>query len=399
MLAPLRALDALQPIDVDGRELLVASLAHAVDQCDRGDALLLRTQVFVQLEVLRDRPSPRARPSPRYVPCSSVPIRSSSSAATLPTSSTRARRASERWAAARSWASSSSRTSISASSSSSRSLRRFLRLSTSWRDRIELPGVRDRSVVHPPLLGRRLLRHRIDLVLEAHLVTGKLIEPQAELPHHPLGLVRLGEGSGRVLTCLEASHPRQSAGRSRCRAPGCRATGGRDPWAGKPSRCSRLPERRAAATLGRMQGEADGRVALVTGAGSPDGDRVRHREDPRAGGGGTRDRLHHRPDPRAVGGADRGRVRGRRVRRGSARTAHRSRRMVDGILELFGRIDILVNNAGMVTRRHGWVGGPRVPRHGRRRLGSRPRDEPGDGLQRDESRAARDGRTRLGARS
>ena len=97
-----------------------------------------------------------------------------------------------------------------------------------------------------------------------------------------------------------------------------------------------------------MQGEAEGRVALVTGAGSPTGigfatARILGREGAALAIASTTDRIHERSSELTEAGSeaagfvadltDREQVRG----------------MVDGILERFGRIDILVNNAGMVT--------------------------------------------------
>jgi len=97
-----------------------------------------------------------------------------------------------------------------------------------------------------------------------------------------------------------------------------------------------------------MEGEADGRVALVTGAGSPTGigsatARILGREGAALAIASTTDRIHERSAELTESGfesagfvadlTDREQVRG----------------MVDGILERFGRIDILVNNAGMVT--------------------------------------------------
>ena len=132
MLTPLRALDALQSVEVHGRELLVASLADAVDQRHRGHASLLRAEVLVELEELASIVAARlARASVRSF--SSAVRRASSSEAAPSTSSTRSRRVADRSLAARSRTSTSSRTSIRPRSSSSRSLLRFFRLSTSCR--------------------------------------------------------------------------------------------------------------------------------------------------------------------------------------------------------------------------------------------------------------------------
>ena len=63
--------------------------------------------------------------------------------------------------------------------------------------RFELLGVGDRTVVQARLLGVLLLGHRLDLVLEPHLVAAELVELQPELPQPALGgigeLTRLGE--------------------------------------------------------------------------------------------------------------------------------------------------------------------------------------------------------------
>ena len=97
-----------------------------------------------------------------------------------------------------------------------------------------------------------------------------------------------------------------------------------------------------------MLGEAAGRIALVTGAGSPTGigfaaARVLGREGAALAVASTTDRIHERaaelegPGSKAAGFVadltDRGQVDS----------------MVAAVLERFGRIDILVNNAGMTS--------------------------------------------------
>jgi 3-oxoacyl-[acyl-carrier protein] reductase len=97
-----------------------------------------------------------------------------------------------------------------------------------------------------------------------------------------------------------------------------------------------------------VQGEADGRVALVTGAGSPTGigfatARVLGREGAALAIASTTDRIHERSAELNAAGVETGGFIADLMDR------EQVRRTVDGILELFGRIDILVNNAGMVT--------------------------------------------------
>jgi 3-oxoacyl-[acyl-carrier protein] reductase len=97
-----------------------------------------------------------------------------------------------------------------------------------------------------------------------------------------------------------------------------------------------------------MQGEADGRVALVTGAGSPTGigsatARILGREGAVLAIASTTDRIHERAaELQAAGVEARGFI-------ADLRDREQVRRMVHEIGESFGRIDILVNNAGMVT--------------------------------------------------
>ena len=97
-----------------------------------------------------------------------------------------------------------------------------------------------------------------------------------------------------------------------------------------------------------MRGEAEGRVALVTGAGSPKGigfatARILGREGAALAIASTTDRIHERAGELNAAGVDAGGFIADLTDR------EQVRQMVDGIVELYGRIDILVNNAGMVT--------------------------------------------------
>ncbi len=89
-------------------------------------------------------------------------------------------------------------------------------------------------------------------------------------------------------------------------------------------------------------------MALVTGAGSPTGigfatAKVLGREGATLAIASTTDRIHERSaELNAVGVETGGFV-------ADLTDRDQVRRMVEGIVELFGRIDILVNNAGMVT--------------------------------------------------
>lgn len=94
-----------------------------------------------------------------------------------------------------------------------------------------------------------------------------------------------------------------------------------------------------------MVGRFDRRVALVTGAGSPDGigfatARVLAREGARVAVTSTTDRIHDRARELAPAEAA-GFV-------ADLTDAEQARGMVDGVLERFGWVDVLVNNAGMV---------------------------------------------------
>jgi 3-oxoacyl-[acyl-carrier protein] reductase len=97
-----------------------------------------------------------------------------------------------------------------------------------------------------------------------------------------------------------------------------------------------------------MPGEVEGRVALVTGAGSSTGigfatARILGREGAALAIASTTDRIHERAAELTTAGVDAGGFVADLTDR------EQVRRMVDGILALFGRVDILVNNAGMVT--------------------------------------------------
>jgi 3-oxoacyl-[acyl-carrier protein] reductase len=94
-----------------------------------------------------------------------------------------------------------------------------------------------------------------------------------------------------------------------------------------------------------VQGEAIGRVALVTGAGSPTGigfatARILAREGASVAIASTTDRIHERAAE--LGGDAFGFV-------ADLTDRMQSRGLVDGVVERFGRIDVLVNNAGMVS--------------------------------------------------
>ena len=97
-----------------------------------------------------------------------------------------------------------------------------------------------------------------------------------------------------------------------------------------------------------MQGEAGGRVAFVTGAGSPSGigfatARILGREGASLAIASTTERIHERAEElRGAGVEAAGFVADLTDRAQVGRT-------VDAIAERFGRIDILVNNAGMVS--------------------------------------------------
>ncbi len=97
-----------------------------------------------------------------------------------------------------------------------------------------------------------------------------------------------------------------------------------------------------------MQAEASGRVALITGAGSPTGigyacARVLAREGAAVAVTSTTDRIEQRASELHADGAEAvGLV-------ADLTDRERTRAMVDRVRELFGRIDVVVNNAGMVN--------------------------------------------------
>jgi 3-oxoacyl-[acyl-carrier protein] reductase len=97
-----------------------------------------------------------------------------------------------------------------------------------------------------------------------------------------------------------------------------------------------------------VQGEADGRVALVTGAGSPTGigfatAKILGREGASLAIASTTDRIHERSAELTEAGIEAGGFVADLTDRDHVR------RTIEEIVERYGRIDILVNNAGMVT--------------------------------------------------
>ena len=97
-----------------------------------------------------------------------------------------------------------------------------------------------------------------------------------------------------------------------------------------------------------MLGEAEGRVALITGAGSPTGigfacAGVLGREGAGLAIAATTERIHERAGELHAQGFDAGGFVADLTDR------DQTRRLVDEVEERFGRIDILVNNAGMVN--------------------------------------------------
>ncbi len=97
-----------------------------------------------------------------------------------------------------------------------------------------------------------------------------------------------------------------------------------------------------------MQGEASGRVALVTGAGSPTGigfacANALAREGAAVAVTSTTDRIDVRAAELHEAGAE---VAGFVA---DLTDREQARAMVEGVLELFSRVDIVVNNAGMVN--------------------------------------------------
>jgi 3-oxoacyl-[acyl-carrier protein] reductase len=97
-----------------------------------------------------------------------------------------------------------------------------------------------------------------------------------------------------------------------------------------------------------MQGEAKGRIALVTGAGSPTGigfacARILGREGASVAVCSTTERIHERVgELREAGMVAEGYV-------ADLTDREQATRVIEAVVERFGRIDILVNNAGMVN--------------------------------------------------
>lgn len=97
-----------------------------------------------------------------------------------------------------------------------------------------------------------------------------------------------------------------------------------------------------------MRDEAGGRVALVTGAGSPTGigfacARALAREGAAVAVTSTTDRIERRAAELHESGAETAGFVADLTDRSQTRA------MVEGVLELFGRVDIAINNAGMVN--------------------------------------------------
>ena len=136
-----------------------------------------------------------------------------------------------------------------------------------------------------------------------------------------------------------------------------------------------------------MQWEAGGRVALVTGAGSPTGigfacARTLAREGAAVAVTSTTDRIDERAAELHAEGAEAAGFVADLTDREQART------MVESVRELFGRVDIVVNNAGMVNvGMQGEVTAPFAELTGRR-LGPRRRPQPAHRLQRHETARA-----------
>ena len=102
--------------------------------------------------------------------------------------------------------------------------------------------------------------------------------------------------------------------------------------------------------MGVVSGRFDGRVAVVSGAGSPEGigvacARALVEEGARVVLAATGDRVHARArelGPRALGVV------------GDLTVEADARALVDAAVDAFGRLDVLVNNAGMTSSATGW---------------------------------------------
>jgi 3-oxoacyl-[acyl-carrier protein] reductase len=104
-----------------------------------------------------------------------------------------------------------------------------------------------------------------------------------------------------------------------------------------------------------MEHEAAGLVALVTGAGSPTGigsatARILAREGAAVAIASTTERIHERAAELTASGAEAAGFVADLTDRAQAR------RMVEQVVERFGRVDVLVNNAGMVSVSTGPLG-------------------------------------------
>ncbi|CAN5683181.1 SDR family NAD(P)-dependent oxidoreductase [soil metagenome] len=99
---------------------------------------------------------------------------------------------------------------------------------------------------------------------------------------------------------------------------------------------------------GFVHAEVGGRVALVTGAGSPTGigfacAKVLAREGAAVAVASTTDRIEERAAELHIEGVEAAGFVADLTDRAQTRA------MIDGVVELFGRVDIVVNNAGMVN--------------------------------------------------
>ena len=136
-------------------------------------------------------------------------------------------------------------------------------------------------------------------------------------------------------------------------------------------------------------------MALVTGAGSPTGigfacARVLAREGAAVAVASTTDRIEQRAAELHADGAEAAGFVADLTDREQARA------MVEGVLELFGRVDIVVNNAGMVNVGMQGEISDAFADMTDARLGPRRGAQPADGLQRHEAARARHDRARVG---